>query len=84
MNFSKMDDDWKTLEVETIEIGGSNFIELNLKQPPGSDQLLYGISKGWFNEEGKKRYKTNILFSQDAKEKIVEALTKLDERKESL
>lgn len=73
--------DWKTLEVETIEVGGNNFIEVNLKQPPEGDEVLYGISKGWFNESNQKRYKSNILFSQDAKDKLIEALNTLESKK---
>mgnify|MGYP006281703381 CR=1 FL=1 len=68
--------DWKTLKQETVEVGGNNFIEINLKQPPQGDKLLIGISKGWFTESGQKRYKTNILFSKEKKDEIIK---KIDE-----
>ena len=77
-------DEWKTLEVRTIEVGSNNFIEVNLKQPPRGEELLYGISKGWFNENKEKRYKSNILFSQEIKEKLVETLNELQSKKEEL
>lgn len=73
--------DWKTLSSETIDVGENNFIEVNLKQPPSSQELLFGISKGWYNENKEKRYKSNILFSQEAKEKLVSALEELEKKK---
>ncbi len=69
--------EWKTLRQETIEVGGNNFIEVNLKQPPTGENLLIGLSKGWFTEDGQKRYKTNILFSKEKKEEIVKAINNI-------
>lgn len=70
--------EWKTLKQETIEVGGNNFIEVNLKQPPEGENLLIGLSKGWFTDDGQKRYKTNILFSKDKKDEIIEILKNID------
>ena len=70
--------DWKTLKQETVEVGGNNFLEINLKQPPEGDNYLIGLSKGWFTDDGKKRYKTNILFSRDKKDEIVKLLSEID------
>jgi len=67
-------DDWKTIKQETIEAGGNNFLEVNLKKPPGSEELLIGISKGWKTTTGEKRYKSNILFSLDKKEELISIL----------
>lgn len=71
--------EWKTLKSETIEAGGNNFIEVTLKQPPEGENTFIGISKGWMTEEGQKRYKTNILFSMDKKDQLIEALNKVSE-----
>ena len=68
--------EWKTLKAETVEAGGNNFIEITLKQPPEGDNLFIGVSKGWVNDEGQKRYKTNILFSKEKLGDIVAAMEK--------
>lgn len=70
--------EWKTLKQETIEAGGNNFIEVNIKQPPEGENQLIGISKGWFTEDGQKRYKTNILFSKDKRDELVKVLSEID------
>lgn len=70
--------EWKTLKQETVEAGGNNFIEINIKQPPEGDNLLIGLSKGWVTESGEKRYKSNILFSRDKKEEIIKILNEID------
>lgn len=70
--------DWKTLKVETIDVGGNNFLEVNIKQPPESENILYGISKGWYNENKEKRYKANILFSKEGKEELIKVLQEID------
>jgi hypothetical protein len=74
--------DWKTLKQETVEIEGNNFIEINLKKHPEGNKLLIGISKGWFTENGQKRYKTNILFSKDKKDEIIEKIKEISDYKE--
>jgi len=71
--------EWKTLKQETLDVGGNNFIEVNLKQPPEGDNVLIGLSKGWYTEDGQKRYKTNLLFSKEIKTKLIEALNKIEE-----
>jgi len=71
--------DWKTLKQETIEAGGNNFIEVSVKQPPEGENLLIGISKGWFTEDNQKRYKTNILFNKDKRDELVKILSEIDE-----
>jgi len=70
--------EWKTLKQETVEVGGNNFLEINLKQPPEGENLLIGFSKGWYTEDGKKRYKTNILFSREKKAEIIKLLEEID------
>lgn len=70
--------EWKTLKQETIEIGGNNFIEVNVKQPPEGESVLIGMSKGWFTEDGQKRYKANILFSRDKKDEVIKILSEID------
>lgn len=72
-------DDWKTLKQETIDAGGNNFIEVNLKQPPRGDNLLIGISKGWLTNDNQKRYKSNILFSNEKREELINILQKIEE-----
>lgn len=69
--------EWKTLKTETVDAGGNNFIEVTLKQPPEGENLFIGFSKGWTNEEGQKRYKTNILFNQSQKDEVVSAIEKV-------
>lgn len=73
--------DWKTLKQETIEIGGNNFIEINLKQPPKEEKLLVGISKGWYSKNNEKKYKTNILFSQDKSDEILNSIKNITSKK---
>lgn len=70
--------EWKTLKQETIEAGGNNFLEINVKQPPEGDNQLIGISKGWFTDDGEKRYKTNILFSKEKRDELVKILQEID------
>lgn len=70
--------EWKTLKEQTIEVGGNNFIEVNIKQPPESDNMLIGISKGWFTPEGQKRYKANILFGKEKKDELIKVLSEID------
>ncbi len=70
--------EWKTLKQTTVEVGGNNFVEINIKQPPEGENLFIGISKGWYTDEGQKRYKTNILFGKDKKEDIIKALSEID------
>lgn len=71
--------EWKTIKETTIEAGGNNFIEINLKNPPDSDNTLIGVAKGNFTEEGEKRYKTNVMFSKDKKDEIVKAIQEIDQ-----
>lgn len=66
--------EWKTMKTQVVEVGGNNFIEITLKQPPEGDNVFVGISKGWKTEEGEKRYKTNILFAKDKVDDIVKAM----------
>ena len=70
--------EWKTLKHESIDAGGNNFIEISLKQPPESEELLIGISKGWITTNNEKRYRTNILFNQSHRDEIVKLLSEID------
>ncbi len=69
--------EWETLKREEVEAGGNNFIEITLKRHPERDNLFVGISKGWTTDDGQKRYKTNILFTRDKTDSIVEAISKV-------
>jgi hypothetical protein len=69
---------WELIKEETVEAGGNNFIEINMKKPPEGDNYLIGIARGWFTDEGQKRYKTNIMFSRDKKDQVVEHLKNID------
>ena len=71
--------EWKTLKQKIIDVGGNNFIEVNLKQPPEADKMLVGISKGWYTEDKEKRYKTNILFSKDKVDEIIAGIKEMNE-----
>ena len=71
--------EWKTLKQETIDAGSNNFLEINLKQPPEGENTLIGISKGWYTQDNQKRYKSNILFSPDKIDDLIEALSKIKE-----
>lgn len=68
---------WTILETHTIKAQKNNFLEISLKSPPESQEVLIGISKGWFTPEGDKRYKSNILFSKEEKEEIVNILKEI-------
>ena len=70
--------EWKTFKQETIEAGGNNFIEISLKQPPESENILIGISKGWYTPEEQKRYKSNILFSREKRDELIKHLQEID------
>ncbi|MCA9486387.1 hypothetical protein H6501_00115 [Candidatus Woesearchaeota archaeon] len=70
--------EWKTLKEQTIEAGGNNFIEINVKQPPEGETKLIGISKGWYTDDGQKRYKANILFSREKRDELVKVLQEID------
>ncbi len=69
--------EWKTLKSKTIKVGSDNFVEINLKQPPGGENLLLAISKGWFSQNGDKRYKTNILIRRDKKDNLINAINEV-------
>ncbi len=69
--------EWKTLKQETLEVGGKNFLEINIKQAPEGENLYVGLSKGWFNDEGQKRYKANILFTKDKLPEIIKVLEEI-------
>lgn len=70
--------EWKVISKEEFDLDTEgNFIEVSLKEHPLSNELLYGISKGWKNKEGFKKYKSNIIISNENKNKLIELLTKL-------
>lgn len=70
--------EWKTLQQETLEVGGNNFIEVSLKQPPQGENILIGLSKGWYTPDNQKRYKANILFSKEKKQELIDLIEKID------
>ena len=72
-----MNDNWKTLKSISIDVGENNFIEINLKEPPRGTDSLIGISKGWYNDNGDKRYKTNILFNIAKADRVIKAIKEL-------
>lgn len=70
--------EWKVISKEEFDLDTEgNFIEVSLKEHPISNELLYGISKGWKNKEGFKKYKSNIIISNENKNKLIELLTKI-------
>lgn len=69
--------EWKTIKSETMEAGGNNFIEISLKQPPEGENQFIGISKGWFTDDGQKRYKSNILFTKDKRDELIKHLKEI-------
>ncbi len=71
--------EWKTIKSKTIETYGNNFVEVSLKKAPEGDNTFIGISKGWKTDEGIKRYKANILFTQEKKNDIIKALTEIED-----
>ncbi len=70
--------EWKTLNTKTIDVGGNNFVEISLKQPPEGEHVFIGISKGWFTEQNQKRYKANILFDKKNKDEIIKAISEIE------
>lgn len=70
--------EWQTLKQQTMEAGGNNFIEVNLKQPPEGETLFIGISKGWYTDDGQKRYKSNILVTKEKRDELVKLLGDID------
>lgn len=66
--------DWKTIKTETVDAGGNNFIEVTLKESLEGEDKFIGLSKGWTNPEGQKRYKSNILFKIGQKEDLMSAI----------
>jgi hypothetical protein len=70
---------WRTLKSKIIEVGGDNFIEVTLKQPPEGENRLIGISKGWYTEDRQKRYKSNILFDVKKKDEIIDAIEEMSQ-----
>jgi len=71
-------EEWKILKQETINAGGNNFLEITLKQPPGNENQLIAISKGWTMDDGKKKYKSNILFSKEKKDELIKILSEIE------
>ncbi|MCH8519339.1 MAG: hypothetical protein LAT82_01140 [Nanoarchaeota archaeon] len=72
-------EEWKVISKEEFDLDEEgNFIEVSLKEHPISKELLYGISKGWKNKEGFKKYKSNIIISKENKDKLVKLLSKIE------
>ena len=68
-------EEWKVLSKEEFDLDTEgNFLEVSLKEHPISQELLYGISKGWKNKEGFKKYKSNIIISKENKDKLITLL----------
>ncbi len=69
--------EWKTIKSESIETGRNNFIEVSLKEAPETKNIFISISKGWINNEGMKRYKSNILITKEKVNELLEAIEKI-------
>jgi len=69
--------EWKTIKSETVDVGGNNFIEVTVKQPPENEKPLIGISKGWYADKGQKRYRANILFNMDKRDEIIQTIREI-------
>ncbi|MFT4244020.1 MAG: hypothetical protein ACMXYB_01030 [Candidatus Woesearchaeota archaeon] len=68
-------EEWKVLSKEEFELDTEgNFLEVSLKEHPINQELLYGISKGWKNKKGFKKYKSNIILSKKNKDKLITLL----------
>lgn len=71
-------EEWKVLKKEEIELNDQgDFLEISVKEHPISKEELYGISKGWKNKEGVKKYKSNIIVSKEISKKLALILQKL-------
>lgn len=67
----------KKIEFDLNEKG--DFMEISLKRHPQNNELVYGISKGWKNLKGFKKYKSNIILSNDGKEELIKHLQDISE-----
>ena len=71
--------EWKVIRKEEFDLDNEgNFIEISLKEHPISNELLYGISKGWKNKEGFKKYKSNIVVSNENRIKLIKLLRDIE------
>lgn len=72
--------EWNVIEKKEFEVGDrGDFIEITLKEHPENKEILYGISKGWKNLKGFKKYKSNIIMSQDSVNKLIYTLNSFKE-----
>lgn len=73
--------EWAVLKKEEFDISEKgDFIEISLKEHPESKEELFAISKGWKNIKGFKKYKSNIVLSQDSVSDLISTLNKLREK----
>lgn len=72
--------EWNVLKREEFDVGErGDFIEITLKEHPESGENLYGISKGWKNLKGFKKYKSNIIMSKESVDTLISTLNSLKE-----
>jgi len=73
--------DFETIEATEVKFGNNNFIEVGKKKAvteEGENEFV-SLSRGFFTQDGQKRYKKNFAIPNDAEvlNQIVEALQKL-------
>lgn len=74
--------EFETLDSTEVKFGNNNFIEVGKKKAvteEGENQFV-SLSRGFFTQDGQKRYKKNFAIPNDAGvlKKIIEALQKMD------
>ncbi|MFP4402347.1 MAG: hypothetical protein ACLFPL_03875 [Candidatus Nanoarchaeia archaeon] len=65
----------KKIEFDVNDKG--DFVEVSSKEHPSTGEIVYGISKGWKNLKGFKKYKSNIILSKNGKDELISHLQSL-------
>jgi len=74
--------DFETIDSTEVKFGNNNFIEVGKKKAvtDEGENVFISLSRGFFTQEGERRYKKNFALPNDAGvvTQIIEALQKLD------
>jgi len=74
--------EFETVDSTEVKFGNNNFIEIGKKKAitDEGENTFISLSRGFFTQEGERRYKKNFALPNDAGvvSKIIEALQKLD------
>jgi len=72
--------EFETLFMQEKKYGRNSFVEV-AKKRSGEGFVFISISKGWYTNDGQKRYKKNfsIAFNKDLMEFMADVLVKLSE-----